>query len=181
MINIVFTDSSHTDFLHLSNELEQELYERDGDLADINYELNKIEWMKNVIVLYDNDEAVAAGALSPYDADSVEIKRMYVTPSHRRKRLASMILSALEEKAKEEGFWGIILETGRNQPEAIAFYLRHGYVETDRFGKYTNSSNSVCFKKEIAWKVNCLNGKIHCCMVTGRDSSSVHDSDSCSH
>ncbi|PZR27729.1 MAG: GNAT family N-acetyltransferase [Citrobacter freundii] len=154
MIRILFTDSSQDDFIRLSKELEKELYLKDGDLADINYEVNKTGWMKDVVVLYDKNNAVACGALRPYDTASVEIKRMYVVPSYRRNKFASMILSALEEKARGEGFEYVILETGRNQPEAIAFYLRHQYLETERFGKYTDSSNSICFKKEISRKIS---------------------------
>ncbi len=146
---LILTDSDHEEFQKLSSELEKELYLRDGDLADINLELNKIDDLQNVILLFINDEAVACGAFREYDSKTAEIKRMYVMPLHRRNNLASKILGELELLAKSQLFKSILLETGKNQPEAIAFYLKHGYTQVENFGKYKESVNSVCFKKYL--------------------------------
>ena len=50
-IELILTDSSNEEFQKLSSELERELYLRDGDVADINSELNKIDFLQNVIDL----------------------------------------------------------------------------------------------------------------------------------
>lgn len=150
MPNILHTNSAHSDFQMLAVELEKELFERDGDLADVNYELNKVELMENAVVLYVNDVAAACGAYRILSDDTIELKRMYVAPQYRRNNYASKILSELESIAKQNGFRNAVLETGKNQPEAIAFYLKHGYSEIEKFGKYVGSENSVCFGKEIS-------------------------------
>lgn len=41
------------------------------------------------------------------------------------------------------------LETGDKQHAAIAFYRRHGFVESARFGPYLDSATSVCMEVQI--------------------------------
>lgn len=149
MIRLIHTGSGHVDFQRLSLELEKELFERDGDLAVVNYELNKVDLMQNAVILYVNNEPVACGAYRSLTSDTVEIKRIYVSPAYRKHGYASQVLAALEGSASENGFKNAVLETGKNQPEAISFYGKHGYKEIEKFGKYVNSINSLCFKKEF--------------------------------
>lgn len=149
MTELLHTTSAHSDFQRLARELEKEIYERDGDMADQNCLLNTIGEIKNALVLYEDKVAVACGAFRIFSEDSVELKRMYVASLHRRKGFASLILTALEGAAKEEGFQYVVLETGMNQPEAIAFYTKHGFRPVEKFGRYTASVNSVCFKKKL--------------------------------
>ncbi|NOT50348.1 MAG: GNAT family N-acetyltransferase [Chitinophagaceae bacterium] len=130
--------------------MERELYTRDGELAAINHALNKIGFIQDVVVVMMNNEAVACGAFREFDTDSAELKRMYVQPSHRSKGLASKILIELESIAKDKGYEYAVLETGKNQPEAVAFYLKHGYEQVPAFGKYIDSVNSICFRKQMA-------------------------------
>ena len=148
-IELILTDSEHTEFQRLSSELEKELFERDGELAGFNYELNKIDFLPTVVLLFSDDTAVACGAYREHDFETVEMKRLYVMPEHRRNDYASKILHALESLAKGNEYRYCLLETGKNQPEAIAFYTKHGYKQIQNFGKYTESSNSVCFKKRV--------------------------------
>lgn len=148
-VEILLTDSTNADFQRLAAGMEKELYGRDGPLAEINQELNKAENLSSVLVLYKNDMPVACGAFRPYNSRAAEIKRLYVEPSHRRKNLASQILSALELLAKEMKYKFCLLETGKNQPEAISFYSRKGYKPIENFGKYAGSLNSLCFSKRI--------------------------------
>ena len=58
------------------------------------------------------------------DKETLEIKRMYVKPESRGMGIAKLILSELEEWGKDEGFIEAKLETGNNQPEALAVYSR---------------------------------------------------------
>ncbi len=146
-VELILTDSDHEDFQRLSSELERELFIGDGDKADQNYELNKVDFLQNVILLFIDNKAVACGAFREYDSKTAEIKRMYVTPTHRRNNLASTILTELELLAKSQLFKSTVLETGKNQPEAISFYSKHGYLQIEKFGKYKDSVNSICFKK----------------------------------
>ncbi len=78
-----------------------------------------------------------------------ELKRMYVQPDHRRHGLARQLLAHLELTAKVAGADVMILETGDEQPEAVAFYLREGYAPTSPFGHYSQSPKSLSFGKRL--------------------------------
>jgi len=76
-----------------------------------------------------------------------EIKRMYVAPRARRVGLARRVLSHLEGTAAAAGATAMVLETGVEQPEAIALYLSSGYGPVEGFGHYKWSSKSRYYAK----------------------------------
>lgn len=102
-----------------------------------------------LVAVGDGDEAVACGALRGLDADSAEIKRMYVVPELRGSGVAAGVLRALESAAAERGWRTVRLETGTEQPDAQRFYRREGYREIPLFGSYVGSTLSVCFEREL--------------------------------
>ena len=94
--------------------------------------------------------AVACGALRPMDEDGVvEVKRMYVRDEYRSRGFARAILAALEEIAASQGYRIIRLETGGNQPEAIALYESAGYHLIPCYGVHAPDPLSRCFEKEL--------------------------------
>lgn len=76
-----------------------------------------------------------------------EIKRMYVAPRARREGLARWVLAHLENTAREAGAAVMVLETGIEQPEAIALYLSSGYSPVEGFGHYKWSPKSRYYGK----------------------------------
>ena len=87
-------------------------------------------------------------AVPGLDASPVtEIKRMYVAPRARRIGLARQLLAHLEATAREAGAAAMVLETGIEQPEAIALYLSSGYTPVEPFGYYTWSPKSRHYGK----------------------------------
>jgi putative acetyltransferase len=141
------TTSKNPDFTNLVVLLDADLKIRDGDDHEFYAQINQTAILKNVIVYYINDMAVGCGAFREMDSQTVEIKRMFVNPDFRGKGNASKILSELELWAKELNFTQIILETGINQPEAIALYKKSGYLITKNYGQYIGVENSVYMKK----------------------------------
>lgn len=93
--------------------------------------------------------AIGCGALRELDAESAEIKRMYVVPGSRGSGVAAALLSALEDAARDRGWTTVKLETGDEQPEAIRFYEREGYHRIPRFGHYADWEISVCYAKSL--------------------------------
>ncbi|WP_110240901.1 GNAT family N-acetyltransferase [Nocardioides gilvus] len=77
----------------------------------------------------------------------VELKRMFVVDGLRRRGIAALLLEALEDDARATGADAVVLETGINQPEAIALYERRGYVPVPGFGHHRDSPLSRCFAK----------------------------------
>lgn len=91
--------------------------------------------------------SVGCGGIRPYEGSIAEIKRMYVDPSARRRGIGRMILSRLEEAARELGYRAARLETGLMQPEAIALYESAGYERIAPYGEYGDDPLSACFER----------------------------------
>ena len=80
----------------------------------------------------------------------VEVKRMYVSDSHRGRGFGREVLVALEEIAARRGYRIIRLETGGSQPEAISLYERAGYHPIPCYGVHAPDPLSRCFQKRLA-------------------------------
>jgi putative acetyltransferase len=150
MLQFQRTDSDNPDFQSLVQLLDADLAIRDGDDHAFYAQFNKTASIRQVIVVYDAATPVACGAFKPYAAGVAELKRMYVLPVFRRRSIAAQILLALEAWALEIGYRALVLETGMNQPEAIALYHKAGYHQIPNYGQYAGIDNSVCFEKILA-------------------------------
>lgn len=78
-----------------------------------------------------------------------EIKRMYVDPSARGQRIAVRLLALLEERLKARGVRLAMLETGRDQLEAVRLYERSGYKPRGSFGGYPDNGLSLFYEKRL--------------------------------
>ena len=90
--------------------------------------------------------SVVDGAPSP----TCELKRMYVTPEARGRGIARSLLEWLEDEARALGYDTMWLETGTEQPEAIALYESHGYEPIAGFGRYKDEPKSRSFGRPLA-------------------------------
>lgn len=149
MNNLKRTNSDDTDFKNLVVLLDQDLKIRDGEDHDFYNQFNKTDAIKHVVVFYENDIAVGCGAFREKETDTVEIKRMFVHPDYRKKGIASQVLAELERWAKEVNYKFTILETGKNQPEAINLYQKLGYTIIPNYPPYEKMDNSVCMKMTL--------------------------------
>lgn len=149
MITLRRTNSTHPDFIELVKLLDADLAERDGEFHAFYDQFNSIQGIKYVVLAYDNEKPLGCGAIKEYEADTMEIKRMYVPPESRNKGIATKILSELEKWASELSYAKCILETGKGQPEAIGLYKKNGYRLIPNYGQYAGVENSVCFQKEL--------------------------------
>lgn len=149
MITLKRTNSDDIDFINLVALLDQDLAIRDGEDHAFYNQFNKTDKIKHAVVYYENDIPVGCGAFREKESDKTEIKRMYVHPDHRKKGIASAILKELEIWAKEVGYAYTILETGKNQPEAINLYQKQEYTIIPNYPPYEQMDNSVCMKKTL--------------------------------
>lgn len=143
------TTSENTDFQNLVVLLDVDLKIKDGEDHDFYAQYNKLDTINHVVVCYQDNIAIGCGAFKEFDSNSVEIKRMFVHPDFRGKGIASMVLAALEVWACELNYKSYVLETGTNNPVAIALYGKSGYVIVPNYGQYKNIATSVCLKKSI--------------------------------
>ncbi len=100
-------------------------------------------------VVRERGEALGCGALWIH-RDYGEVKRVYVRPSARGRKLGHAILRRLEEEARDLGLALLRLETGVKQPEALGLFRAAGFAECGAFGDYPEDDpNSVFMEKRL--------------------------------
>ncbi len=144
------TNSENSDFRRLVVDLDKYLAEVDGDEHSYYAQFNGIAEIPNVVVAYEGEEPVGCGAFKRYDDSTVEIKRMYVAPDQRGKKIGARILNELESWASESGFAATILETGHRQVAAVNLYKNSGYEVIPNYDQYAGVENSICMKKFLS-------------------------------
>ena len=85
------------------------------------------------LVGYEDGVAVCCGGIKRLDAESCELKRMYVVPDQRGRGVARMLLTALEDRARELGYVLSRLDTGPKQQGARHLYESAGYTAVANF------------------------------------------------
>jgi GNAT superfamily N-acetyltransferase len=102
------------------------------------------------LVVYQGAAPVGCGALRLLDAETAELKRMYVSPLVRGKGIGRRLVAALEAEARALGVRRLVLETGVRQAAALALYRATGFQPIPLFGEYCGSpETSVCLGKEV--------------------------------
>ena len=121
----------------------------------------------------ERDAAITALAVSPEDviatvlavADGVgpvahaairslngewEVKRVVVLESARGQGVASLLMAEIEAIAARGGASRVILQTGDQQPEAVALYSKLGYTRIPVYEPYAAAIPfSLCFEKRL--------------------------------
>lgn len=95
-------------------------------------------------------EPAGCGAWRVLSPGVAEIKRVYVVPRFRRRGLAQVIVGALEDGAARAGHESVVLNTGQEQPEALALYADLGYGPIEGYGIYACSPGAVFLGKDLA-------------------------------
>ena len=102
------------------------------------------------LVVYDQGTPVGCGAVRLLDAETAELKRMYVAPSARGSGLGRRLVDALEAEARGLGARRLVLETGVRQAPALALYRSAGFGPVPLYGEYVLSpETSVCLGKDL--------------------------------
>ena len=101
--------------------------------------------------VWDGDLIVGCGALKEISPSHGEIKSMRTAASHRRRGVASAMLSHIIEEAARRRYRRLSLETGSGEFFAPAreLYARFGFVVSGPFGDYRPDPNSCFMTKTI--------------------------------
>jgi ribosomal-protein-alanine N-acetyltransferase len=81
-------------------------------------------------------QSVVGHAVASVVADIAELQRIAVDPAHRRTGVASALLDAVVDAAREGGADRLLLEVREDNAGALAFYAARGFVEVDRRRRY---------------------------------------------
>jgi putative acetyltransferase len=106
-------------------------------------------------VARDGHALLGFGAVAVRPADEAgvawaEVKRMYVAPAARGRRIGRLLLDRLLEHAKERGVNLLRLETGDKQNEALSLYRSAGFVNRGPFADYPENQSSIFMEMRIA-------------------------------
>ena len=102
------------------------------------------------LIVYKEGVPVGCGALRLLDAETAELKRMYVAPTARGTGLGRRLVTALEAEARALGVRRLVLETGVRQEAALALYRATGFHPIALFGEYCLSpGTSICLGKVL--------------------------------
>lgn len=78
-----------------------------------------------------------------------EIKRMFVRPEQRGRRIAEQLLESLAEIARQQGLGRLKLETGHEQVAAVKLYERCGFTICGPFADYPDNGASLFMERRL--------------------------------
>lgn len=78
-------------------------------------------------VAMDCADLLGMFGLEQIDAESMELRRMYVDPDQRRRGIARSMLAFAEDECRRRDFKRLDLSTSELQGEALALYRNAGY------------------------------------------------------
>lgn len=150
-MKIIHTDGRKNDFIQLCRLLDEDLEEIvGGDFQRQVYEqFNQLNDIHDVVLIYDNEQAVACGSYKRYNDNVAEIKRVFVRKKERGRGLSKKLMAALEKKAVEQGYKRFILETGLPLQASMGLYKSIGFKIMDNYGQYKNMKDSICMEKNL--------------------------------
>jgi GNAT superfamily N-acetyltransferase len=102
-----------------------------------------------LLIARDGSEAAGCVALRRLDADTGEMKRMYVRERHRGSGLGRRLALAIIEEAKQRKFKRMVLDTLPKLATAIALYRDLGFRETDPY-LACPTPGAVCFELKFS-------------------------------
>jgi GNAT superfamily N-acetyltransferase len=135
----------------LVERVQQEYVERYGGRDAAVVDAAEFEPPAGVFLVVSVDgEPAGCGAWRVHAPGVVEVKRVYVVPAFRRRGLAQVVMAALEESAARAGHRAVVLNTGPQQPEALALYEALGYGPVPGFGVYADAPDGVFLGKDLS-------------------------------
>jgi GNAT superfamily N-acetyltransferase len=85
------------------------------------------------LIAYRDGHAIGCGGLQRLDAQTGEIRRIFLDKTERGRGTGRRLLVELEEHARRHGYKRVRLTTGDRQPEALRMFQSAGYEEIPPF------------------------------------------------
>lgn len=151
-MNFHRTDGKNEDFIENCRLLDLDLERRVGKKIkrDKYKQYNRLDEIRQAIVVYEGGKAIGGGAIRRYDEENVELKRVFVRQEYQGRGIGSRLVSLLMEWATELGYKKMILETGELLAESCAVYKKLGFQVIPNYGPYVNMPESLCMSKNLA-------------------------------
>ena len=150
-VNAIHTNGQNQDFILLCTMLDNALDEIVGGKKQREHyvQFNTLHDIHDVVVIYHKDIPIGCGGYKRYSTETAEIKRVFVRKDYRGKGISKVIMSLLENQARNDGYKSLILETGKPLTAAVNLYNIIGFTQIDNYGQYQGLESSICMKKEL--------------------------------
>lgn len=146
-INILFSeytnmliagDSSFKKYLDIQN------YDEEVKHLETKYGMPK----RRLYLIYCDNELAGCIGLRKIDDQNCEMKRLYVRPQFRGKKLGNILVEKIISDAKEIGYSYMLLDTLPFLQNAINMYKKYGFYEIE---SYNNSpmDTSIYMKLDL--------------------------------
>lgn len=147
----VRSNGEDDDFVENCRLLDEDLDRRVGKVIqrDKYQQFNTLDKIKECIIVYADGKPVGAGAIRPYDEESIELKRVFVKQEAQGKGIGTELVKQLIAWSKELGYKRMILETGVLLEEATHVYQKLGFEVIPNYGPYENMPESLCMAKKL--------------------------------
>ena len=93
----------------------------------LHLEIDEFDQTATHFIVLEDDEPIAAARIRETESNVGKVERVCVLPEHRRKHLGVLVMNALEEHAKKNGWKKLKLNA---QTYAIPFYEKLAYQVT---------------------------------------------------
>lgn len=85
------------------------------------------------LIAYLDGIPVGCGGLQPLDADTAEVRRIFLNKDARGRGIGRALLNAIETHARHLGYLRVRLTTGDQQTAALRLFQSAGYIEIPPF------------------------------------------------
>ncbi len=99
-----------------------------------------------LLLVYENDQAIACAAYRKIGEGVCELKRMYIKPNYRGKGIGQQLLDLLCDRAKLNGYTTMRLDTLDTMLPAIKLYSNNGFYSIDPY--YHNPNQGVVYMEK---------------------------------
>ena len=137
-----------TEFLTWAIEKSKELYDEDIDINKMvdssmaGFNEGLYSPPKGCLLLAkDGEQTIGIGCLKTIRKGTGEVKRMYVRPGHRGKKIGQKLLGQLIQSAKEIGCSKVLLDSARFMKSAHALYRSAGFKEVELYSETEMTEN----------------------------------------
>ncbi len=101
-----------------------------------------------LLVAVENDEIVGMVAYHRHSSFRCEMKRLYVKPKCRGKKIGEKLIDEIVEHAKNAGYQEMVLDTIISLKSAVHLYKKAGFHQCEPY--YNNPMDDVIYlKKEL--------------------------------
>lgn len=102
-----------------------------------------------ILVAKENGETVGCVAVRPLGSEICEMKRLYVKPAHRGRRVGRELAMAIIEEARRLGYRAMRLDTDVSMKEALTLYRALGFQPIEAYC-YNPLPGAMYFELKLA-------------------------------